>query len=49
MTALAVSLRSADDGKDLYILPLVFAGTIVTHLVYGIYFIEGLLARELER
>ncbi len=49
LTTLVVSLRSAVEEKDLYLLPLVFAGTIVTHLVYGIYFIEGLLSRELER
>lgn len=49
LTAIAVSLRSAAEGKDTLIFPLVFAGIIVTHIVYGIYFIEGLLLRELER
>ncbi len=49
LTALAVSLRSAAEGRDILLLPLVFTGIIVTHLVYGIYFFEGLLLRELER
>ncbi len=49
LTTLAVSLRSAANGKDLYLIPLVFTGTIVTHIVYGIYFIDGLLSSELER
>jgi cellulose synthase/poly-beta-1,6-N-acetylglucosamine synthase-like glycosyltransferase len=37
------------DGKNLRLLPLVFTGTIVTHFIYGIYFIAGLLSSELER
>ncbi len=47
--ALAVSLKASVSGKDMRFLPLVFTGTIVTHIVYGIYFLLGLAACELER
>lgn len=49
IAVLAVSLMAADAGKDLRFSPLVFLGTIATHIVYGVYFIQGLLVRELER
>lgn len=49
LAALVVSLKSASDGKDILLVPFVFAGTIVTHLVYGAYFLSGLLSIELER
>jgi cellulose synthase/poly-beta-1,6-N-acetylglucosamine synthase-like glycosyltransferase len=49
LAALAVSLMATAAGKDIRFYPLVFAGTIATHVVYGIYFIRGLLVRELER
>jgi len=47
--ALAVSLISAASGKDLRFLPLVFTGTIATHIVYGINFLAGLASRDMER
>lgn len=46
---LAVSLMATAAGKDVRYLPLVFTGTIATHVVYGISFIQGLGVRELER
>lgn len=49
LAALAASLMATAAGKDVRFYPLVFAGTIATHIVYGIYFIRGLLIRELER
>jgi cellulose synthase/poly-beta-1,6-N-acetylglucosamine synthase-like glycosyltransferase len=49
LAALTVSLIATAAGKDLRFSPLVFLGTIATHIVYGIYFIQGLLIRELER
>ncbi len=49
LAALAASLMATAAGKDMRFYPLVFAGTIATHIVYGIYFIQGLLVRELER
>ncbi|MCX9011233.1 MAG: glycosyltransferase family 2 protein [Candidatus Methanoperedens sp.] len=47
--ALIVSLMATAYGKNLLLLPLVFTGTIATHIIYGIYFLRGLAARELER
>lgn len=49
LAALAASVLTSADGKEMRLLPLVFAGTIVTHFIYGIYFIAGLLSSELER
>ncbi len=49
LATLAVSLMATAEGKDMRFSPLVFTGTIATHIVYGIYFIRGLLVRELER
>jgi GT2 family glycosyltransferase len=34
--------------KDLRLMGLVFSGIILSHIVYGIYFIKGLLARRLK-
>ncbi|MCZ7355913.1 MAG: glycosyltransferase [Candidatus Methanoperedens sp.] len=45
----AVSLMATAYGKDLRYLPLVFTGTIATHIAYGVYFIRGLTVGELER
>lgn len=47
--ALGVSLIATAYGKNLLFLPLIFLGTIATHIIYGIYFILGLASRELER
>lgn len=47
--ALVASLMATVYGKNLLFLPLVFMGTIATHITYGIYFLRGLAARELER
>lgn len=47
--ALVVSIRATVHGKNLLFLPLVFMGTIATHIIYGIYFLRGLAANELER
>lgn len=33
--------------SKLYFIPLVFSGTILTHIAYGIYFIKGLFSRKL--
>lgn len=49
LAGIAVSLNAATAGKDIRYLPLVFAGIITTHIVYGVHFIGGLAARELER
>lgn len=49
LAALAVSLIATINGKDLRMLPLVFTGTIITHIAYGINFISGIASRELER
>ncbi|MBU3966069.1 MAG: glycosyltransferase [Euryarchaeota archaeon] len=49
LAVLVASVLAFADGKDMRLIPLVFAGTIVTHLIYGIYFIAGLLSSELER
>jgi cellulose synthase/poly-beta-1,6-N-acetylglucosamine synthase-like glycosyltransferase len=49
LAGIAVSLDAAAAGKDIRYLPLVFAGIIVTHIVYGVHFISGVAARELER
>ena len=34
--------------KELRLFPLIFMGTILTHLTYGFYFIKGLLAKSLQ-
>ncbi len=47
--ALGVSLMAAAYGRNLLYLPLVFIGTIATHITYGINFLRGLASRELER
>jgi len=49
LAALAVSLKATIAGKDLRFLPLVFMGTVATHVVYGMSFLHGLGVRELER
>jgi hypothetical protein len=49
LATLAVSLIATAYGKNLLFLPLVFTGTIATHITYGIYFLRGLAARELKR
>lgn len=49
LAVLVASFLAYADGKNLRLLPLVFTGTIVTHFIYGIYFIAGLLSNELER
>lgn len=49
LAGIAVSLKAVTAGKDMRYLPLVFTGIILTHIVYGMHFISGLAARELER
>jgi len=49
LATLVVSFESASDGKDILLVPFIFSGTIVTHLVYGTYFLSGLSTSELER
>jgi GT2 family glycosyltransferase len=34
--------------KDLRLIPLVFFGTILTHLTYGLYFLKGLFSKKLK-
>jgi GT2 family glycosyltransferase len=34
--------------KELRLIPLVFPGIILTHVVYGIYFLKGLISRKLK-
>lgn len=34
--------------KELRLIPLVFAGIILTHLTYGLYFLKGLLSQRLK-
>ncbi len=49
LAVMAVSLAATASGKDIRYFPLVYAGTIITHLVYGINFLKGLASSELER
>lgn len=49
LAGLVVSLMATSDGKNVRYLPLVFTGIIATHIVYGMHFLRGLAARELER
>ncbi len=49
LAVLIASVLASGDGKDIRLLLLVFTGTIVTHFIYGIYFIAGLSSSELER
>ncbi len=46
---LAVSIMATTEGKDVRYLPLVFAGMIATHFVYGVHFLHGLAVWDLER
>ncbi len=49
IAALLVSLLAAVNGKDALLMPLVFTGTIITHISYGINFIIGSLLQDLKR
>lgn len=47
--ALMVSFTASLKEKDIRYLPLVFIGTISTHIAYGVNFLMGLASRELKR
>lgn len=49
IAAVLVSLMAAVNGKDARLILLVFIGTIITHISYGINFISGSLSQDLKR